>query len=138
MLAAPVSGFAAYVFAKVLEDSLPARLVMLQHLAEQGRVHPALVAEVGGQWAAVREAGRQWAEHRSVADSSTAEQVAAIPKDSSEIDTSRAADLLGVSPNRVRQLARGGSLPGRKASGAWLVDRVAVELRREQGVGSLR
>ena len=45
-LAAPVSGFAAFVMARVLDDALPARIVGLQRQAESGRLHPDLLAEL--------------------------------------------------------------------------------------------
>jgi len=130
-LAAPVSGFAAFVMARVLDDALPARIVGLQRQAESGRLHPDLLAELVQQWSTIREAGRQWAEQRAAADGSTAAQATAAPATLSEIDTARAADLLGVTPNRVRQLVREGLLPGRKISRTWLVDMTAIEMRRE-------
>jgi excisionase family DNA binding protein len=137
-LVAPVGGFAAFVLAKVLDDALPSRLVGLQRQAEAGRLHPDLVAEVTSTWSAIREAGRQWSEHRSAVDGSAAEPVTAIPARSAEIDTDKAADLLGVTPNRVRQLVRGGDIQARKVGRVWLVDRTAIELRREYDSGPVR
>jgi len=40
-----------------------------------------------------------------------------------------AADLLGCTPNNVRDLARRGALPGHRTGGRWLLERDAVELR---------
>lgn len=48
LLAAPVPGFAAFLIAKLLEEHLPARLVRLEQLAVEGRLHPDLLAEVTG------------------------------------------------------------------------------------------
>ena len=132
LLAAPVSGFAAFMLGKVLDATMPARLVSLQDQAAAGRIDPERIAEVTAAWSAIREAGALWAQWRAAADDSTAYTVAAIPPRSQEIDTDSAAGLLGVTPNRVRQLVRAGELPGRKVARSWLLDRTAVELRREQ------
>jgi len=40
-----------------------------------------------------------------------------------------AADLLGCTPNNVRDLARRGALPGHRTGGRWLLERDAVALR---------
>jgi hypothetical protein len=138
VLAAAVSGFAAFMIGRILEDALPGRLVGLQRLVESGRLHPDAIAEVTAQWAAIREAGRQWADHRTAVDGTTAEAVTAIPPRSTEIDSGAAAGLLGVSPNRIRQLARNGDIPGRKVARTWLVDRTAIDLRRECEHGPVR
>lgn len=130
-LVAAVSGFPAFVIANLLEARLPERLVALQRLVEKGQLPPALLAEVTAQWAAIIQAAQEWAQYRAAVDGSTAGPPAAIPERSAEIDTAAAAGLLGVTPNRVRQLVRDGSLPARKASRTWLVDRTAVDLRRE-------
>lgn len=50
--------------------------------------------------------------------------------DNSFISTSEAADLLGVTPQRVTQLIRNNQLDGMMIGGRWLVDRVSVEARR--------
>lgn len=134
VLAAPVAGFAAVTIARLLDGAMPNRLVALQSLAEAGKLHPDRVAEVASAWAAIREAARQW----DAAGGSTADPAAAVPPRSKEIDTDRAAGLLGVTPNRVRQLARSGDLPGRKVARVWLVDRRSVEMRRECNGGLFR
>ena len=46
------------------------------------------------------------------------------------IPTAEAARLLGVSPQRVTQLIRGGQLEGTMVGGRWLVDRASVQARR--------
>jgi hypothetical protein len=124
------------VIAKNLDAGLPRQITALQRLVEVSRLHPNRVSEVVSQWAAIREAGRQWAE--AAADDNAAAAPTTIPARSEEIDTDRAAGLLGLTPNRVRQLVRSGDLPGRKAGGVWLVDRAAVDIRRSVNSGSFR
>jgi excisionase family DNA binding protein len=130
-LAAPVSGFAAYAISRLLDETLPARMVNLQKLVEAGKLHPDRLRELRTAWAAIRAASREWTQWRTAVDDTAADLVTAAPGDSQlEIDTARAADLLGVSPNRVRQLARGGVLGGRRVGRTWLVSRTDCELRR--------
>jgi excisionase family DNA binding protein len=132
VLAAPVAGWAAYVIGAVLDDALPARLVALARLVERGQLHPDRLVEVQQAWAAIRAAGQQWKDWRASLDGSTAGPVTAIPAGlvSQEIDTTAAADLLGVTPNRIRQLVRAGDLTGRRVGRTWLVDRASTELRK--------
>lgn len=47
------------------------------------------------------------------------------------LDTKRAADILGITPNGVRDLARRGTLPARRAGREWLLDAAAVIRRAE-------
>lgn len=49
------------------------------------------------------------------------------------IGTDVAAELLGVGPANVRDLARRGALPGQSVGGRWLLDRTAVEERAARG-----
>jgi excisionase family DNA binding protein len=139
LLAAPVSGIAAMVISRILDEHLPRRLVHLQRIVEMGRLDPAALVEVNTAYADLREAGRQWSERR-ISDLGSAEvHVAEVHPSSSEIDTSGAAELLGVSPRRVRQLIGSGELNARRASRLWLLDRSEVELRREvAGDGPVR
>jgi excisionase family DNA binding protein len=137
-LAAPVAGFGAFVVAKALKRSLPDLLVSLQRMSESGRAHPDLIGEVTATWAAINAAAEEWSQWRTAADGRAAERVTAIPERSTEIDTDTAAGLLHVSPNRIRQLIRGGDLPGRKVGRTWLVDRTAIDLRRELEDGHVR
>lgn len=135
-LVAPVGGFPALVIAKLLEDAMPARVVYLQRLIERGHLRPERMTELRETWAAIRSAAREWETWWSAAGDRAAEQVTAVPQGSSgerEVDTTTAACLLGVTPNRVRQLARAGDLPGRRAGRMWLIDRAAAELRRDAG-----
>ena len=48
------------------------------------------------------------------------------------ISASDAAELLGVSPARVRALVSAGQLPALKISNRWLLDRAAVERRQRE------
>ena len=50
--------------------------------------------------------------------------------DTNLISTAEAADLLGVTPQRITQLIRNGQLDGTMIGGRWLVDRASVEARR--------
>ena len=50
--------------------------------------------------------------------------------DTGLISTAEAADLLGVTPQRVTQLIRNNQLDGTMIGGRWLVDRASVEARR--------
>lgn len=138
VLAAPVSGFAAFVFSRVLEEALPRRMVALQDAVARGGLHPDALAELRVQWAAIREAGTAWSQWKSSADGSAEDLVTEMPSDSSEIDTKQAADLMGVTPSRVRQLVRNGALPGRKVSATWRVELTAVQLRQECNGGKFR
>ena len=137
-LGAHVAGFGAFMISKVLEDALPRRLVALQEQVACGNLHPDLLAEVVAQLAAIREAGAIWSQWRASVDGSAEDLLTEMPAGSSEIDTSRAADLMGVTPSRVRQLARNGALAGRKVASTWLLDRTSVELRRECNGGKFR
>lgn len=48
-----------------------------------------------------------------------------------EISVAEYAKLAGISEGRVRQLARSGSIPGRKAGGIWLLDQAGLARRTE-------
>lgn len=132
VLGAHVDGFPAWVIALVLDADLPARIERLQ----ASRADPALIAELRATWARIGEAGRQWQEWRASADAI----ITALPREATkelprEIGTGRAADALGVTPSRVRQMLRGGQLTGRRIDArTWVVDRasvlVCVEMRR--------
>jgi len=51
---------------------------------------------------------------------------------------SEAANILGLSSNRIRALIAQGQLPALKIGGRWLVERGAVEARKRQGVSEGR
>lgn len=48
-----------------------------------------------------------------------------------DLSVAEAAQVLGVSPRRIRALLEGGHLPGRQVGGRWLLPSRAVEHRRE-------
>ena len=48
------------------------------------------------------------------------------------IDSRQAAAIVGISPNGIRDLARRGTLPARRAGGRWLFDAAALEFYAEQ------
>lgn len=128
LVVAPVGGYAAAVVAEILDDVLPARLERLARLAEVGRLHPDYLRDLRVSWVAIRQAGDMWLAHRSAVDGIAAGVVTATAPQSTEIDTEAAGVLLGVSPNRVRQLARSHRLAARRAGRVWLVDRRSAEL----------
>lgn len=51
------------------------------------------------------------------------------------LDTKRAAVILGITPNGVRDLARRGSLPARRAGRQWMLDAAAVIRKAESSSG---
>lgn len=51
------------------------------------------------------------------------------------LDTTAAAQILGITPNGARDLARRGTLPARQAGGRWLFDAAAVVQRAESTSG---
>jgi excisionase family DNA binding protein len=124
LLVAPVAGFAAWALTPTLTRELPR---LLDRLAgADPRVRVELVATVD----AVRQAGEQWARWRAAADGSAAvPQPEPLAPSPAWLTTELAADVLGVSPNRVRQLCRSGALAAHRAGGRWLVDEDAVMLR---------
>ena len=91
-------------------------------------------------FAQLREAERQW-EQRQRDDGASVDGNAetppegigalssreeAIASDSVVMGTAAAAGLLGLSERRVRQLAVGGLLVGRKVGRQWLIDEVSI------------
>lgn len=138
LVVAPVGGYAAAQVASVLDEHLPPRLARLARQAEAGRLHPDRVREVRVAWLALRQAGALWLRYESAVDGSAAGSVTATGPLSTEIDTEAAAGLLGVSSNRVRQLVRSRRLVARRAGRVWLVDRVSVELYREEAASVVR
>lgn len=45
------------------------------------------------------------------------------------VGTKEAAEMLGISIERVKQLCNMGSLDGRKMNGGWIISRASVEAR---------
>lgn len=131
LLGAHVSGMAAVVFARILDEHLPGRLIHLRLLVERGHLSSDALAETMHAYRAIRAAAAAWADAPAVA-AVTAPPVTAADRDSEqeEITTETAADLLGVSTNRIRQLARSGVINGRHVGRTWLVDLNDVKERR--------
>jgi len=123
----------AAVIAAVLDEVLPGRLAELQRSVDAGRLHPDYLAELRRAWVATRQAAAMWLAWRATAvDGSADGVVAALAAELCEIDTDRAAVLLGVSPNRVRQLVRCGRIIGRRMGRMWVVDQRSVLVYREE------
>ena len=51
------------------------------------------------------------------------------------ITAAQAAKILGLKPRRVRQLCEAGTLPARKVTGAWLIQKDAVYRYYREGRG---
>lgn len=121
VLGAHLAGFAAFYFAPVLAAAVP----RLEDLGREGRVDPVLLGQARGFAAAAQVAADQWATWRASVDGNTevsgGEAVGGSGRDL-DMSTARAADTLGVSPRRVRQLLDAGVLTGRRAGRVWLVD----------------
>ncbi|MDQ7910784.1 helix-turn-helix domain-containing protein [Phytohabitans sp. ZYX-F-186] len=133
LLAAPVSGVAAFVIARVLDAAMPGRMVTLHRLVELGRLRPEQLGEVRRAWAAIDAAGREWDTARRMsagghADVDSADVAAGSDQD--EVNTETAAALLGMSTRQVRRLCADGGLNARYVGRSWLVDRASVDLRR--------
>lgn len=128
---AVLRGFPAFVVATYLD-----RQGFAEWLRGLAGVHPELRAQLAEALAELELAGAQYKDWRasevgvSAVDGSTAGPVAAAVGGSAhEISTEQAADMLGVTPNRVRQLCRGGQLRARQVGKTWLVDAASVRLR---------
>ncbi|BCJ65129.1 hypothetical protein GCM10009779_64360 [Polymorphospora rubra] len=132
-LVAPVSGPVAVILARLLDEHLPRRLLSLETLVERGRMTPDLLKETLQMWADVRLAAYAYESGPAVA-AVTAEPVTAVASGLmlSEITTEAAAELLNVSPNRVRQLLRRRDLQGRKIGRTWVVDLADARRQRDQ------
>ncbi|SCL17716.1 DNA binding domain-containing protein, excisionase family [Micromonospora nigra] len=133
LLGAHVSGPAAVVLAKLLDEHLPDRLARLRLLVERGQLGAEWLTETLHTYRAVRAAADAWRDAPAVA-AVTADPPAAAGRDceGTEIGTETAADLLGVTPNRVRQLVRGGVINGRHVGRTWRLDLADVKERMEK------
>lgn len=128
MLGARVRGCAAAVLVRVLDE----RLAHVETLAAAGVVTAQDLTDTREAFAEIREAGQAWVEWRAAANGS-AEALPAetAPRSMHEICSDEAAEMLGVSSRRVRQLLAAGLLEGRLAGRTWLVSRPSVLLCRE-------
>jgi hypothetical protein len=133
-----VHGYSAVVLADLLDRHGPDQLVRLQQSVDAGHLPVGYLHEVTQCWADIRAAAALWRSMRSrpavaAADGSVSSPVTATPGALAVemLDTDQAADLLHVTPNRVRQLIRGGELTGRKAGRTWLVSGASIHRLRE-------
>lgn len=131
LLGAHVGGMAAVVIAHILDEHLPDRLTKLRLMVERGRLSADALTDTVRAYQAIRAAAEAWKDAPAVA-AVTAPPVTAAGRDSEqeEITTETAADLLGVTPNRVRQLVRAGVINGRHVGRTWRVDLADVKERR--------
>jgi excisionase family DNA binding protein len=138
-LAAPVKGFAAWALVLLADRHGPDQMAMLRRLAERGRLDPAYLDELQSSLAALREAAEQWlawekqvrASVSGRASAGRTEARSSSKAESTDLDTEAAANLLGVSTSRVRQMIRAGEIQGRKVGRVWLVSWASVQAYRE-------
>src|SRR5262249_35355936 len=116
------------------------QMATLRRLAERGRLDPTYLGELQSSLAALREAAEQWLAwekqvRASASGRASAGQTETRPfspeERSTEVNTETAANLLGVSTSRVRQMMRAGEIQGRKMGRVWLVSLASVETYRE-------
>lgn len=130
LLGARVRGCAAAALTVVLDE----RLAQVEILAAAGRVTTQDLAETRDAFAEIREAAREWVTARVSAGGSVSAGQTEMPAPSKheiEISTERAADMLRLTPRRVRQLLAAGLLEGRRVGPTWLVSRQSVLLYRD-------
>jgi excisionase family DNA binding protein len=139
-LVAPVRGFVAWALVLLVDRHGPDQMVALRRLAERGRLDPAYLGELQSSLAAIREAAEQWLAwekqvRASASGRASAGQTETRPfssdERSTEVNTETAANLLGVSTSRVRQMMRAGEIQGRKMGRMWLVSLASVQAYRE-------
>lgn len=124
-LGAHVAGGPAYVLATILEGAnVPGRIFGLP---------PELRAETLRTLDDIRGAASVWDQGRREGqapevDTHNDESPSHPPE--SFLTTAQAADVLGVSERRVRQLADAGTLAGRKLGRQWQLDPESVQARR--------
>jgi excisionase family DNA binding protein len=122
LLSACVGGFAAWQMGLLLREPLG----RISELERSGRVHPEYVRQLRAAYGEIVAAGELWQERRVSVDGSAEMVVTEIGSDSwrvDELSPEGAAELLGVSASRVRQLLRAGVLSGRRVGRSWLVRR---------------
>jgi excisionase family DNA binding protein len=126
LLGAHVEGFAAFLFETILDPVIEDRLAGLA----RGGAHPEHLRDGRRAMAHIREASRQWQVLQLAAcDSANAQgpPAQAVSGSGTEVSTREAADMLGRTASRVRQLISEGALTGRRVGREWLVDRGSVE-----------
>jgi excisionase family DNA binding protein len=126
LLGAYVEGSAAFLLERFLDPEIEDRLAGLA----RGGAHPEHLRAVRRAMAQIREAARQWQELQLAACVSANAQgppAQAVSGSGTEVSTREAADMLGRTASRVRQLISEGALTGRRVGREWLVDRGSVE-----------
>lgn len=84
------------------------------------------------QFDAIRQASRAYLRWRASVGASTEVPTAEMaPPSDEEISATTAAEVLNLTPSRVRQLLRSEVLPGRKVAGTWLVYRSTLATHRD-------
>ena len=136
-LVAPVQGFSAWALGRLIEEHGAGQLATLRRLVERGRLDSARLDELQRTCAAVMEAASQWLEWERqrgmMADADRRSEEGGSPAkapsealSSAEVDTRVAANLLGVTTSRIRQLLRSGEFAGRKIGRIWLISSASV------------
>lgn len=132
LFSATFRGFPAMALSTMVARYVPAE-AWSRGLAN---VRPELRDELLFALAELEMAGTQYQDWRAsefgaaaVDDRRQGASAAAAEPSGHEIDTRQAADVLGVTANRVRQLCREGHLQARQVGRTWLVDVAAVRLR---------
>jgi len=136
-LTAPVNGFAAWALSRLLDQHGANQLVALRQQVDLGRLDPAYLSELRSCWEAIREAAYQWLawerwRRASLGAKTSAEGTRASPHPA-ETGTATAAEMLGVSTSRIRQMARSGEITGRKVGRVWLVSTASVKAYGSRG-----
>ena len=129
-LGAHVAGYAAVFVLMALRVAGPELLRSVEVDVARGHVEPRELEEARRTWAAIQEAAQAHLTWRSLQSPQRFCDSAEEPSVSG-LTVKQAATRLGVTPNRVYQLLAQGRLPGtRGAGGRWVVDELAVELRK--------
>lgn len=118
--AAILTGWPAWVYARLLTaDELTQRL-------ERSGIRGDQAAPVLAAHAAIRRAGDTW--HQRVSANGSTETVVAetVSPSLDELTTDEAADMLKLTPRRVRQLIDADELPARRVGNCWRLDPAAV------------
>jgi excisionase family DNA binding protein len=79
---------------------------------------------------ACRLAGKAWAAEVRASQTETRESAIGVQSNHGELTTTCAADMLGISPRRVRQLAANGELPARRVGARWRFSADEIQKRR--------
>jgi hypothetical protein len=128
-----IEGRAAFILSQLLARSMRQGLNVRQIVAE-ARLAPVDQAAVLRAEVALEEAGERWraAQRKQRGNSVTAGSGDVLPSEAMSVTA--AAQVIGRSPRRVRQLAAAGDLAAVMTPRGWMLDRrdvVAYRCRRE-------